>query len=118
MLSGAEQGIAVAGTATSLAAVDQELEPYDPARVHGYQLELGACERMLAMLAALPLHARRDVPGLHPDRAPTILAGVAILVAIHAPFRPPTGRHQRGRHPSRRRNRRPLRQVRPRGDPG
>ncbi len=80
VLSGAKQGIAVAGTATSLAAVDQELEPYDPARVHGYELELGACERMLAMLAALPLHARRDVPGLHPDRAPTILAGVSILV--------------------------------------
>ncbi len=77
---GVKQGIAVAGTATSLAAIDQELEPYDPSRVHGYRLELAACERMLAMLTALPLHARREVPGLHPDRAPTILAGVAILV--------------------------------------
>lgn len=74
------QGIAVAGTATSLAAIDQELEPYDPVRVHGYELTLSECERMLAMLAALPLHARREVPGLHPDRAPTILAGAAILV--------------------------------------
>ncbi len=74
------QGIAVAGTATSLAAVDQELEPYDPVRVHGYELALGECERMLAMLAALPLHARQNVPGLHPDRAPTIIAGAAILV--------------------------------------
>jgi exopolyphosphatase/guanosine-5'-triphosphate,3'-diphosphate pyrophosphatase len=74
------QGIAVAGTATSLAAVDQELEPYDPLRVHGYPLSAEACDRMLAMLAALPLHARRNVPGLHPDRAPTIIAGAAILV--------------------------------------
>ncbi len=31
-------GIAVAGTATQLAAIAQELEPYDAARVHGYEL--------------------------------------------------------------------------------
>ncbi len=32
------RGIAVAGTATCAAAMDQELDPYDPARVHGYEL--------------------------------------------------------------------------------
>jgi exopolyphosphatase/guanosine-5'-triphosphate,3'-diphosphate pyrophosphatase len=73
-------GIAVAGTPTSLAAIDQRLDPYDPQRVHGYPLELSACERMLARLAELPLERRREVSGLHPDRAPTILAGGAILV--------------------------------------
>ena len=73
-------GIAVAGTATSLAAIDQKLDPYDPERVHGYLLTLGACERMLAMLASLPLAERREVAGLHPDRAPTIVAGAAILL--------------------------------------
>jgi exopolyphosphatase / guanosine-5'-triphosphate,3'-diphosphate pyrophosphatase len=35
---------------------------------------------MLAMLAALPLERRRRVPGLDPDRAPTIVAGAAILL--------------------------------------
>jgi exopolyphosphatase/guanosine-5'-triphosphate,3'-diphosphate pyrophosphatase len=73
-------GIAVAGTATSLAAIDQELDPYDPDRVHGYELSLEACERMLKMLAALPLAQRREVAGLNPDRAPTIVAGAAILL--------------------------------------
>jgi exopolyphosphatase/guanosine-5'-triphosphate,3'-diphosphate pyrophosphatase len=73
-------GIAVAGTPTSLAAIDQELDPYDPARVHGYRLGLATCERILAMLALLPVGQRREVTGLHPDRAPTIVAGVAILV--------------------------------------
>jgi exopolyphosphatase / guanosine-5'-triphosphate,3'-diphosphate pyrophosphatase len=72
-------GIAVAGTATSLAAIDQELDPYDPERVHGYVLSLAAAERILAKLAALPLDERRAVTGLHPDRAPTIVAGAAIL---------------------------------------
>lgn len=77
---GVHEGIAVAGTATSLAAVDQRLEPYDPARVQGYRLTLEACEGMLNMLAAVPLEERRGVPGLHPDRAPTIVAGAVILV--------------------------------------
>jgi exopolyphosphatase/guanosine-5'-triphosphate,3'-diphosphate pyrophosphatase len=81
-----EAGIAVAGTATSLAAIDQELEPYDPERVDGYLLELGACERMLAMLAAMPLAERRKVPGLHPERAPTIVAGAVILVESMCAF--------------------------------
>lgn len=75
-----DECIAVAGTATSLAAIDQQLDPYDPARVHGYRLVLGECERMLARLAAVPVEQRREVPGLHPDRAPTILAGVVILI--------------------------------------
>ena len=77
---GVSAGLAVAGTATSLAAIDQALDPYDPARVHGYPLGLDTCRRMLAMLAGQPLDKRREVPGLHPDRAPTIVAGAIILI--------------------------------------
>jgi exopolyphosphatase/guanosine-5'-triphosphate,3'-diphosphate pyrophosphatase len=79
-------GIAVAGTATSLAAIAQKLEPYDPARVHGYVLGLAQCERIRDELARLPLEARREVPGLHPDRAPTIVAGVAIFLEVLSLF--------------------------------
>jgi exopolyphosphatase / guanosine-5'-triphosphate,3'-diphosphate pyrophosphatase len=72
--------VGVAGTATSCAAIDQALDPYDPARVHGYRLQEGALELMLARRAELNLERRRRVPGLHPDRAPTIVAGVVILL--------------------------------------
>jgi exopolyphosphatase/guanosine-5'-triphosphate,3'-diphosphate pyrophosphatase len=75
-----DAGIAVAGTATSLASIDMALEPYDPSRVHGYPLTLDACAGMLDELAAKTLEERRSVPGLHPDRAPTIVAGAVILV--------------------------------------
>jgi exopolyphosphatase/guanosine-5'-triphosphate,3'-diphosphate pyrophosphatase len=75
-----EAGIAVAGTATTLAAIDLELDPYDPDKVHGHRLNLGACERIVAQLAALTLDKRRRVTGLHPDRAPTIVAGCVILL--------------------------------------
>jgi exopolyphosphatase/guanosine-5'-triphosphate,3'-diphosphate pyrophosphatase len=78
--SGVRDGVAVAGTPTSLAAIDQRLDPYDSAKVHGYRLELEACEQILGMLAALPEPERRKVIGLHPDRAPTIVAGAVILV--------------------------------------
>lgn len=71
--------VAVAGTATSLAAIDQSLEPYDPGRVHGYLVSLNACESIRDRLAAMSEDQRRQVPGLHPDRAPTIVAGCVLL---------------------------------------
>jgi exopolyphosphatase/guanosine-5'-triphosphate,3'-diphosphate pyrophosphatase len=83
---GAEEGIAVAGTPTSLAAVEMELVPYDPARVHGHVLSLPAIQRMLSQLASVPLAERGEIAGLHPDRAPTIVAGVVILVETMRAF--------------------------------
>jgi exopolyphosphatase/guanosine-5'-triphosphate,3'-diphosphate pyrophosphatase len=73
------QGIAVAGTATSLAAIAQSLEPYDPDRVEGFRVTRAECERILDRLSAMSLTQRRQVAGLHPDRAPTIIAGVLIF---------------------------------------
>jgi exopolyphosphatase/guanosine-5'-triphosphate,3'-diphosphate pyrophosphatase len=72
-------GIAVAGTATSAAAMAQELDPYDPDRVHGYALLLATVELLLARLADMTEDDRRHVVGLHPDRAPTIVAGMILL---------------------------------------
>jgi exopolyphosphatase/guanosine-5'-triphosphate,3'-diphosphate pyrophosphatase len=82
----ARRGIAVAGTPTSLAAVEIELEPYDPTRVHGHVLALPSIQRMLSRLASAPLAERVEIPGLHPDRAPTIVAGVVILVETMRAF--------------------------------
>jgi exopolyphosphatase/guanosine-5'-triphosphate,3'-diphosphate pyrophosphatase len=78
----AASGIAVAGTPTSLAAIELELDPYDSHRVQGHRLTLGAAERIRDELAALPLAQRREVTGLHPDRAPTIVAGATILIEV------------------------------------
>jgi exopolyphosphatase / guanosine-5'-triphosphate,3'-diphosphate pyrophosphatase len=75
-----DAGIAVAGTATSLAAIDQELDPYDPDKVHGYRLSLVRCEALVERLAGLTVAQRRELAGLHPDRAPTIVAGAVILL--------------------------------------
>jgi exopolyphosphatase/guanosine-5'-triphosphate,3'-diphosphate pyrophosphatase len=71
--------IGVAGTVTSLAALDLGLVEYDPERVHGHELSAAAVEEQLARLARLPLEERRRVAGLDPERAPVIVAGAAIL---------------------------------------
>jgi exopolyphosphatase/guanosine-5'-triphosphate,3'-diphosphate pyrophosphatase len=71
--------IAVAGTATSLAAIEQELDPYDPERVHGFRLSGAALLTAFRHLAALRLEERKKVVGLEPDRAGVIVGGALIL---------------------------------------
>jgi len=71
--------VAVAGTATSVAAIDAEVEPYDAARVEGRVVQGYRLAEISGSLAALRLQERKAVPGLHPDRAPTIVAGTILL---------------------------------------
>ncbi len=80
------EAIAVAGTPTSCAAIDQGLREYDSTRVHGYRLDLSTCRLLLARVAGVPLAARQKIRGLHPDRAPTIIAGIAILIEVLEAF--------------------------------
>jgi exopolyphosphatase / guanosine-5'-triphosphate,3'-diphosphate pyrophosphatase len=81
-----DRGIAVAGTPTSLAAIELELDPYDPAQVHGHRLSMRSAQTMLSRLATMPLHERFRVTGLQPGRAPTIVAGVVILIQVMRAF--------------------------------
>jgi exopolyphosphatase/guanosine-5'-triphosphate,3'-diphosphate pyrophosphatase len=77
--AGVESAIAVAGTATQCAAIDLELDPYDPDRVEGHRLTLETLQGLLKRLASVTLEERRSVLGLDPARAPTIVAGTAVL---------------------------------------
>jgi exopolyphosphatase / guanosine-5'-triphosphate,3'-diphosphate pyrophosphatase len=74
-----DHAIGVAGTITTLAALDLGLEQYDPERVHGHELSREGVDRQLARLAALPLAERRRVPSLEPERAPVIVVGAVIV---------------------------------------
>lgn len=80
------KAIAVAGTATSCASIELGLEPYDPSKVHGHTLTRTTTEQILERLLPLGNDERREVRGLHPDRAPTILAGVAMLLEVFSSF--------------------------------
>jgi len=74
--------IGVGGTATTLAAMDQRLVPYDPDKVHGYRLTRAAVARMLDEMRASTVAQRRAWPGLQPQRADIILAGTAVVHAV------------------------------------
>jgi exopolyphosphatase/guanosine-5'-triphosphate,3'-diphosphate pyrophosphatase len=50
--------------------------------VDGHVLTRGGARAQLERLTGLTLDERRRVPGLEPERAPVIVAGAAILVAI------------------------------------
>jgi exopolyphosphatase/guanosine-5'-triphosphate,3'-diphosphate pyrophosphatase len=74
--------VGVAATITSIAALDLGLDEYDRERVDGHVLTRDAARAQLERLTALRLDERRLVPALEPERAPVIVAGGAILVAI------------------------------------
>jgi exopolyphosphatase/guanosine-5'-triphosphate,3'-diphosphate pyrophosphatase len=71
--------IGVAGTVTTLAALDLDLAEYEPDRVHGHVVSARGVDEQLERLASLPLAARREIPALEPERAPVIVAGVVIV---------------------------------------
>jgi exopolyphosphatase/guanosine-5'-triphosphate,3'-diphosphate pyrophosphatase len=82
----ASAAVAVAGTATSCASIDLELDPYDPSRVEGHRITRSRLAELRDRLAALPLAERRGVTGLDPNRAPTIVAGTVILLEVLGAF--------------------------------
>lgn len=79
---GAKGAIGVAGTVTTLAALDLGLELYDPERTHGHRIARGAVVEHLERLAGMTLEERLQVPGIEPGRAPVIVAGLVVLREI------------------------------------
>jgi exopolyphosphatase / guanosine-5'-triphosphate,3'-diphosphate pyrophosphatase len=78
----AERAVGVAGTVTTIAALDLGLDEYDPERIHGHRISSEAANEQLTRLAAMPVEARAEI--VEPGRAPVIVAGAAILAEILA----------------------------------
>lgn len=76
---GVTAAIGVAGTVTTVAAIDLGLAEHDAARIHGHLISRAAVDHVTAMLSALPLAERELVAGLEPARAPVIVGGLVVL---------------------------------------
>jgi exopolyphosphatase/guanosine-5'-triphosphate,3'-diphosphate pyrophosphatase len=76
--------VGVAGTVTTLAAVEQALPAYDAELVHGSSLARGRVEALIERLAALPLAERARLPGMEPKRADVIVAGAVVVAEAMA----------------------------------
>ena len=74
--------VGVAGTITTVAAVEIGLDPYDPEVIDGFVLSRAAAEDVFRTLATERLADRVHNPGLPVERAPVIVGGCCILVAI------------------------------------
>jgi exopolyphosphatase/guanosine-5'-triphosphate,3'-diphosphate pyrophosphatase len=74
--------VGLAGTITTVAAVEIGLAEYDRDRIHHFHLTHAAAEDVFRTLATESHDARLGNPGLEPERADVIVGGACILVAI------------------------------------
>jgi len=71
--------VAIGGTATTLASVEQGLKEFIPEKIHQFVLKKEALGSQLLSYRLKPIEERKKIPGLPPSRADIILAGGAIL---------------------------------------
>jgi len=81
-LRGVELCAGTAGTITTLAAMDQKLQEYDPDRINGFLLSKASLDGMVKELSTRALRDRRTMPGLEPGREDIILAGAVITQEV------------------------------------
>lgn len=74
--------VGVGGTATSLIAIRDRLDPYDPAKVHLNHISLDEVSQIEGLLASKTLKEREDIAGLQVKRAPVMLAGTILLAEL------------------------------------
>lgn len=78
----ARRFVGLAGTVTTMAAVEIGLAAYDRARIHHFTLTRTAAEEVFRTLATESRAQRIHNPGLEPARADVIVGGALILVAV------------------------------------
>ena len=71
--------VAVGGTATTLASVEQGLKEFIPEKIHHFVLKREALKNQLPLYRSKTIEERKKIPGLPAARADVILAGGAIL---------------------------------------
>ena len=74
--------VSVGGTATSLIAIRDHLDPYDPSKVHLNHISIDEVSQIEALLASKTLKEREDITGLQAKRAPVMLAGTILLAEL------------------------------------
>jgi exopolyphosphatase/guanosine-5'-triphosphate,3'-diphosphate pyrophosphatase len=74
--------VGLAGTITTVAAVEMGLATYDRDRIHHFELTKAAAEDVFRTLAIETHSQRLGNPGLEPARADVIVGGCCILVSI------------------------------------
>ena len=74
--------VGVGGTATSLIAIRDHLDPYDPSKVHLNHISIDEVSQIEGLLVSKTLKEREDITGLQAKRAPVMLAGTILLAEL------------------------------------
>jgi exopolyphosphatase/guanosine-5'-triphosphate,3'-diphosphate pyrophosphatase len=74
--------VGLAGTITTVAAVEQGLPEYDPERIHHFHLTRDAAEDVFRTLATESAADRAHNPGLEAGRVDVIVGGAIVLVNV------------------------------------
>lgn len=74
--------VGVGGTATSLIAIRDHLDPYDSSKVHLNHISIDEVSQIEGLLASKTLKEREDITGLQAKRAPVMLAGTILLAEL------------------------------------
>lgn len=80
--SGLRTLVALAGTATTLSAINQKLKEWDPKKIQGSVIKRAELKTMIDLLRRSTHEERRRIVGMVPGREETLLAGSLILEAI------------------------------------
>ena len=78
--------VGIAGTFTTLSAVEKKLVCYTHGEVHGSRLTLIEVRRQVALFQGKTIAERRAIAGLEPKRADVILAGACLIERIMTLF--------------------------------
>jgi exopolyphosphatase/guanosine-5'-triphosphate,3'-diphosphate pyrophosphatase len=78
--------VGIAGTFTTLSAVEKKLVCYTHGEVHGSRLTLTEVRRQVALFQGKTIAERKAIPGLEPKRADVILAGASLIERIMTLF--------------------------------
>ena len=78
--------VGLAGTVSTVAAVEQGLHEYARDRIHHFRLTRAAVEDVFRTLATEAADDRRHNPGLEAERVDVIVGGVAVLATVMRTF--------------------------------
>lgn len=74
--------VGVSGTFTTAASMEQKLRTYCPEKITGFRLKRKSVEKWLKKLSGMTLEDQKKIPGLQPQRAGLVVAGMALILEL------------------------------------
>ncbi|MFE5242130.1 MULTISPECIES: Ppx/GppA phosphatase family protein [unclassified Streptomyces] len=81
-LASAATLVGLAGTVTTIAAIELGLEEYDSAAIHHSRVSVERVREITARLLASTHEERAAIPAMHPGRVDVIASGALVLLAV------------------------------------